>query len=235
MKRRRASTRGLSWPRQAWLILKKDVLAEVQTGEVVTTSSFFALLIVVIASLSFYGGPQANLLVAPGVIWVAVAFASVLALSRSWQREREFDALSGTLALPLAPSAIFVGKALGVLGFILVIEALVVPLTALLFNVSLGAHAAGLLAVCLCASPGVAAAGTLFGAMTVRTRARDLVLATVLFPLLAPTLLAAVVATRELFSGRALAELVDYFAIMGVFGGIFTTGGVGMFGTLIEG
>lgn len=231
MKRRRA----IAWHEQAWLVLKKDVLAELQTGEVVTTSSFFALLVVVIASLSFFGGPDANLLVAPGVIWVAIAFASILALSRSWQREREYDALSGLLTLPLRPSAIFVGKAIGILGFITVIELLVVPLTALMFNVSLADHGLGLVAIGLCATPGVAAAGTLFGAMTVRTRARDLVLATVLFPLLAPTLLAAVVATRELFGGRSVAELGDYFAVMGVFGVVFATGGIGMFGTLIEG
>lgn len=224
-----------SWLSQTWLVLQKDVRIELSTGEVVTTSGFFAVLVVVIGSLSFYGGPNAELVVAPGVIWVAVAFASVLALSRSWQREREYDALSGLLSLPLDRSAIFAGKALGVLGFVAAIEAIVIPTTALLFGIDLTEVGLGLLLMCLGATPGIAAAGTLFGAMTVRTRARDLVLAAVLFPLLAPTLLAAVAGTRELFGGAPTADLVDYLALMGVFGVVFVAGGLGLFGALMDG
>ncbi|MCA9624933.1 MAG: heme exporter protein CcmB, partial [Myxococcales bacterium] len=110
--------RHVGWGRQVWYILRKDLRVELATGEIVTTSGFFALLVVVIASLSFFAGPRAEVEVAPGVIWVAVAFASVLALSRTWQRERENDALSGLLVMPIHRSAIFVGKALGVLAFI---------------------------------------------------------------------------------------------------------------------
>jgi heme exporter protein B len=224
----------LSWARQAWLIFHKDLKLELSTGEVVTTSGFFAVLVVIIGSLSFYSGHEASVQVAPGVIWVAVAFAAVLALSRTWQRERENDALSGLLALPVSRSAIFAGKALALLSFILVIELLVIPTTAILFNLSLVKMAPGLALLCLAATPGIAAAGTLFGAMTVRTSARDLVLASVLFPLLAPTLLAAVAGTRALFGGATLAELGDYFQLMGAFAVLFIVGGLGLFATLIE-
>ncbi len=120
--------------------------------------------------------------VAPGVIWVAVAFASVLALGRTWQREREDGALSGLLATPVARSAIFAGKAMGVSVFIFLVQLIVVPVTALLFAVDLGQVGLGLALFCLAATPGIASVGTLFGVMTVRTRARDLVLASVLFP-----------------------------------------------------
>jgi heme exporter protein B len=168
------------------------------------------------------------------VIWVAVAFASVLALGRSWQRERENDALSGLLVLPLERSAIFAGKALGIGLFVLAIEWMVIPVAALLMNVDLLAAAPGLLLVTLMATPGIAAAGTLFGAMTVRTAARDLVLATVLFPLLAPTLLCAVVGTRGLLGDAPVGELYDWLSLMGVFDLLFVAGGLGMFGALIE-
>jgi heme exporter protein B len=104
-----------------------------------------------------------------------------------------------------------------------------------LFAVDLWEVGPGLALISLAATPGIAAVGTLFGAMTVRTRARDLVLASVFFPLLAPTLLAAVAGTRELFGGAPLGELFDYAAIMGVFGVVFTAGGLGMFDTLIDG
>lgn len=220
---------------QALLVARKDLAIEIATGEIVTTSAFFAVLVAVIASLAFYAGPESRVSVAPGVIWVAVAFASVLSLSRTWQREREDGALSGLLVTPTARSAIFAGKALGMAVFITLVEIVVVPVTALFFSVDLVKMGVGLVLFCLAATPGIAAVGTLFGVMTVRTRARDLVLASVLFPLLAPTLLSAVAGTRELFNGVPLIDLVDYFQIMGVFAVVFTAGGLWMFEILIEG
>jgi heme exporter protein B len=220
---------------QAILVARKDLAIELATGEIVTTSGFFAILVAVIASLAFFAGSDGAIRVAPGVLWVSVAFASVLALSRTWQREREDSALSGLLVSPASRSAIFAGKVLGLVVFVSLVELIVVPVTALLFSVDLRKMGGGLALFCLAATPGIAAVGTLFGVMTVRTRARDLVLASVLFPLLAPTLLAAVAGTRELLGGAPLAELVDYFELMGIFGVVFTAGGLGLFDLLLEG
>jgi len=219
---------------QVSTIASKDLRIEVRSGEVVVTSSFFALLVVVVASLSFHGGPVTRSSVAAGTLWLSVAFATVLALSRSWQREREESAYVGLLAAPLARSALFVGKLLSLLLFLGIVECAVVPLVAILFAIDLTTSGLGLLAIILCATPGIGAVGTLFGAMTVRTRARDLILAIVLFPLLAPTLLAAVVASRELFGGAPLAELGDYLSLMALFDVVFLTGGISMFGLLID-
>jgi heme exporter protein B len=223
------------WVAQVLLILNKDLLIELRTGEVVTTSAFFAALVVIIASFAFFGGPSTGKLVAAGALWLSVAFAAVLALGRAWQREREESALQGLLVAPVSRSAIFAGKALGLLAFLGVVELVVIPLSALLFSVDLIETGPSLILICLMATPGIAATGTLFGSMTVRTRARDLLLAIVLLPLLAPTLLAAVAATRELFGGAPLDELGDYFKLMGVFDLLFISGGLAMFGTLIEG
>lgn len=224
-----------SWIAQALLVARKDLAIELATGEIVTTSGFFAVLVAVIASLAFYAGPDTTVRVAPGVIWVAVAFASVLALGRTWQREREDGALDGLLATPVARSAIFAGKAMGVSVFVFLVQLIVVPVTALLFAVDLTQVGGGLAVFCLAATPGIAAVGTLFGVMTVRTRARDLVLASVLFPLLAPSLLAAVAGTRELFAGAPPSELVDYVELMVVFAVVFTAGGLGLFELMIDG
>jgi heme exporter protein B len=202
---------------------------------VLVTSGFFGVLVVVLSSLAFYLGPETRPQVAAGVVWLAVAFAAVLSLGRLWQRERDDGALDGLLLTPVARSALFAGKALGLLAFLLAIELVVVPLTALFFSLDLDDMGPGLLAIAALATPGVAATGTLFGAMTARTRARDLILAVVLFPLLAPTLLTAVVATRELFGGVPLAELGDYCLILGVFDVAFTAGGLALFGTLLDG
>jgi heme exporter protein B len=222
------------WGAQAMLVLRKDLAIEARSGEVVVTSGFFALLVVVLASLSLFGGPASARLVASGVIWLSVTFAAVLALGRTWQREREEGALDGLLVAPMSRSALYAGKALGVLGFLFAISAVVIPLSALFFALDLDRYGLGLMAIALVALPGVAASGTLFGAMTVRTGARDLLLAVVLFPLVSPTLLAAVAATRELLGGVPLSELGDYFRLMGVFDLVFISGGLALFGTLVE-
>jgi heme exporter protein B len=127
------------------------------------------------------------------------------------------------------------GKALGMFAFLLAVEAVVVPAAVVLFNIDVGKYGLGLLAIVLAATPGIAAAGALFGVMTVRTRARDLVLAIVLFPLLAPMLLAAVGATRDLLDGQPLALLAGYFKVMAVFDVAFLAGGLSLFGPLADG
>lgn len=235
-----ASTATMPSPLARWLsnvawVFHKDLLIERATREITTTSAFFACLVAITASVSLHSGVDTRVRVAPGVIWISIAFAAVLAVSKSWHREREEGALYGLLVSPLSRSAIFAGKGLSVVVFLAVVQVVVVPLAALLFSVDLVDLGPGVLLISACATPGIAATGTLFGAMTVRTRARDLVLASVLFPLLLPTLLSAVAATRELFAGAPIAELQDYLLIMLVFDSVFVVGGMALFGTLIEG
>src|SRR5688572_18381809 len=150
---------------QVLLVLRKDLAIEARTGEVVVSSGFFAVLSVVLVSLTLFGGPATGRLVAAGAIWLSVAFAAVLALGRAWQREREESALDGLLVAPIDKSAVFLGKAIGILGFLFAIELVVIPLTALFFAVDLVTLGPGIVAIALVATPGVAATGTLFGAM----------------------------------------------------------------------
>jgi heme exporter protein B len=231
----RSANPASRWIRETILIAKKDLTIERATGEIVTTSGFFGLLLTVLSSLAFWNTSEAGPLVAPGVIWLSVTFASVLGLSRTWTREREEGALRGLIVAPIARSAIFSGKALGVVAFITAIELVVIPASALLLGFNLRVHLAGLATIAVFANVGIAATGTLFGAMTVRTRARDLVLASVLLPLLAPTLGSAIVATRLLFDGASLGELGDFLELMLVFDVVFSAAGLGLFGWLIEG
>ena len=222
------------------VVFAKDLRIEVATKEIVTTAGFFAALVAIMASLAFTTGPETTTRVAPGALWLAIAFSSILALGRTWQREREESALLGLLVSPVPRAAIWCGKALGVLGFVLVVELVVVPLVALLFHVELLRILAPLSAVMLLGTLGVAATGALFGAMTVRTRARELILATVLFPLLSPSLLSSVSATREIFyaaqSGMPvdMSEVSDWLLLLGVFDAVAIIGGLAMFGALVE-
>jgi heme exporter protein B len=222
-------------------VLAKDLRIELATREIVTTAGFFAVLVTVMASVAFTtGGPDTTTRIAPGALWLAVAFSSVLALARTWQREREENALAGLLVSPAPRAAIWCGKALGVLAFLVAVETAVVPLVALFFHVDLPAVFGPLAVVLLLGTVGVAATGTLFGAMTVRTRARELLLASVLFPLLAPAFLSSVAATREILyaavSGQAveMGEVSDYLLLLGVFDAVAIAGGMAMFGALLE-
>jgi heme exporter protein B len=219
---------------QAWLIARKDLAIERRTGEIVVTGGFFGALLGVLSSVAFYGGPAGAHYLAPGAIWLSTAFSAVLALGRTWQREREEGALDALLSGPVSRPAIFFGKAAGVAVFLAVIEAIVVPVVSLLLHVDLGAIAPGLVLMLGLATVGVAASGTLFGAMTARTRARELVLAAVLFPLLTPTLVIGVAATRDLVDGHALADLTDYLKLLGLFDLVFLVGGGALFGTVVD-
>jgi len=226
--------------RAALAVLAKDLRIELATREIVTTAAFFAALVAILASVSFATGPQTTTRVAPGALWLAVMFSSVLALGRTWQRERDESALMGLLVSPIPRAAIWCGKAAGVLAFLAAVEIVVVPIVALLFHVDLLDVGAPLAAVIFLGTVGIAAMGTLFGAMTVRTRARELLLATILFPLLSPVLVASVAATREILyaaEGGQVAhvgDIRDLLLILAVFDAVAIAGGLAMFGALVE-
>ncbi len=231
------SSEGASPPRwldTALVIFAKDLRIELRTREIVTTTGFFAVLVAVLGSVAFYAGNDEGARLAPGALWLSVTFASILALSRTWQRERDEGALTGLLVAPLSRSALFAGKALGVLAFLTAVELVVVPVVALLFHIDLPSIALGLAGLVFGATVGVASLGTLFGAMTVRTRARDLVLASVLLPLLSPVLVTSVAATRELFLGATWSELRSYAILLVTFDLVAIAGGLGLFGALVE-
>ncbi len=237
---RSAPTGILEGLRGAVVVFAKDVRIEMATREIVTTTTFFAALVTILTSVALTTGPQATIQVGPGTLWLAVLFSSILALGRSWQREREEAALLGLLVSPLPRAAIWLGKAAAVFVFLCAVEVVVVPLVALVFNVDL-THVVGVLAlVMVFGTAGVAATGTLFGAMTVRTRARELLLATVLFPLLSPALLSSVAATREIFyatsTGQSvdLHEVGDWLLLLAVFDFVAIAGGMALFGAIVE-
>ena len=123
--------------RGAWLIFMKDLRVELRTGEIVITTGLFASLVAVLASLSFYVGAHSAKMVAPGVLWIAVSFAGVLAMSRSWAREREHDAIRGLLLSPVPRASIYLGKALGTLVFLSVVEVVLLLEVGVLFNLDL--------------------------------------------------------------------------------------------------
>lgn len=220
----------------AWEIAKKDVRIERRTGEIVATAGVFAILVGFLGSIAFFlKFDETTASVAAGTIWITLFFAAVLSFGRVWQRERDESALVGLLVAPIPRASIFLGKALAAFAMILLVEVPLVALCLFLFRIDLGLRSlAELSAFLVTGTLALSLLGTLFGAMTVRTRARDLVLAIVLFPLLSPVLVCGVVGTRRVFEGQPFETYEGFFGLMGLFVFVALTAGVGLFGALVD-
>lgn len=216
----------------AWLVFRKDLRIELRTGEILITTGFFALLITILTSLSFYLDDVVARRIAPGVLWISIAFSGVLAMGRSFQRERDHDAMRGLLLSPLPRPGIYLGKALGIFAFLVLVELMLVPLLAVLYRVDLGAVIGRITLITLLGTLGFSSAGALFAAMGVRVRTKELVLSVVLFPLVSPALLAGVVATREVLGGASMGEVLDWIRVLTAFDLTFLVLGALLFGPL---
>lgn len=218
----------------AWAIFKKDARIERRTGEILATAGVFSILVGFLASLAFHAKEETGASTAAATIWVTTIFAAVLSLGRVWQRERDESALVGLLVSPIPRASIFLGKAAAVFAMLLLIQLPLVLLTTFLFRVDLIAHLAPTLAFVVAGSLGVALMGTLFGAMTVRTRARDLVLAIVLFPLLSPVLVSSAGGLRRVFESQPDEVWSGFLWLVIVFDVVALLLGVALFGALVD-
>jgi heme exporter protein B len=215
--------------RAALLVLTKDLRIEFRTGEILVTVGLFAFLLTVLASLSFYIDQNASKQIAPGVLWITITFSGVLAMGRSWMRERDQDAMRGLLLTPIPRASIYIGKALGALLFLTAVELMLLPLVTFFFQLDLIPILGRLTSVLFLGTLGFVAAGTLFSAMSVRTNTRDLVLSIILFPLVSPALLAGVVATRDLLADAPLGDTLAWLRILAAFDIVFVAGSVVLF------
>lgn len=212
--------------RAAWLVARKDLQLELRTKEILTSTGLFAVLVVTLGSLGFYTDPVSSPRVAPGVMWLAILFCGILLIGRSWALERENDAVFGLLLAPIPRAAIYVGKTLSALVLLFAIELVLVPLCLVFFQIEPRGIALPLAGLVSLGSVGFIATAALFSAVGIRTRARDLMLSVLVFPLVAPALLAAAVATRELFAGATVMEILGWMRILAAFDLLFITLGV---------
>lgn len=183
----------------AWTIAAKDLRVEIRSKEILLTMGYFGFLVVLIFAFTFFRGDAPISAVASGILWVAIAFSGTLGLGRAFDREREGDCIRALLLSPVPRPAIYLGKTLGVLAFMLVVEAVVVPAVAFFFNLSLDLERAlRLLFIILLGTIGYAIVGSLLAAMLIRARSKDVLLAIVLYPLILPILIAGTKATAVL-------------------------------------
>src|SRR5580765_8241630 len=189
--------------RTALLVLRKDFAIEVKSREILYTTLLFALSCVLVFSIAFVSEGEPLVDAAAGILWIAMAFAGTLALGRTFERERYSETLRALLLAPSSRAAIYAGKMLGILLLLAVCELLLVPLVALLFHAPLLAEAAWLAALLAAGTVGFAAVGTLFAAMLVRARSRDVMLPILLYPITIPVIIAGVRGTAALLQAEA--------------------------------
>jgi len=198
-------------------ILWKDILSELRTRDIVVSVLVFALLVIVIFNFAFE--PERVGLVAAGILWVALTFAGVLGLSRSFVLEKDKDCLEGLMLCPVDREVIYFGKMLGSLTFILVVAVIVLPIFFILFNLPI--FRPELVLIVVLATIGFASVGTLFSALAVNTKAREIMLPILFFPIVAPVIIAAVKATGLVFAGESWSSLSSWLQIMAAFDIIF--------------
>lgn len=183
---------------QVWAILWKDIRYELRSKQTWTGMALFALLVLVIFNFAFDLRVDNKAAVAPGALWIAFVFASLLGLGRTITVEREKGSMDRLLLCPVDRKAIYLAKLLGNLLFIGVVEIVALPVFAVLFDVPLLVGA--LVPVVLLGSLGIATVGTLFSAMAAATRARELLLPILVFPLIVPVVIGAVRLTEDLLA-----------------------------------
>jgi heme exporter protein B len=162
-----------------------------------------------------------NVDLAPSILWVTLTFAAILALNRAFQLELENQALEGLLLAPIERSSIYLGKLIANLLFVATIEIIAVPLLALFFNVRILPVLGPLSSVIALATIGFVSVGTLFSAMTVRTRFAELLLPVMLLPFMIPPLIWAVLATARLLADRPLSDITGWLKMLGAYDIVF--------------
>lgn len=213
-------------------VVWKDLAAELRSRELLSSMLVFALLVILIFNfaLELEASTRAN--VTSGVLWVTFTFAGTLGLNRSMAIEKDRGCLDGLLLAPVDRSAIYFGKALGNLVFMLVVEAIVLPVYSLLYNTNL--FHPGLLLVILLGSVGYVAVGTLLASMAVQTRTRDILLPILLFPVVIPVVIAAVKGSGGFLQGIPMDEITPWINLLIVYDIIFTSVAFMVFDYVVE-
>lgn len=213
-------------------IVWKDLAAELRSRELISAMLVFALLVILIFNFALELDIKTRATVTAGVLWVIFIFAGTLGLNRSMAIEKDRGCLDGLLLAPVDRSAIYFGKMLGNLIFMLIIEAIVLPIYSVLYNTNL--FNPGFLLVTLLGSIGYVTVGTLLAAMAVQARTRDILLPILLFPVIIPVILASVKASMGFLQGIEISEIMPWINLLIVYDVIFLAAAFMTFDYVVE-
>lgn len=207
--------------RAAWAIAAKDLRIEWRSRTAILTASLFAILVELIIVFGRDAGTVSYAMLAPSVLWITIALSSLVALNRAFLLEREHGALEGILSAPVNRSALFWGKWFANLVFVLAVVTVAFPLWVLFFNVEPSTGLYGVMGLAVLGAIGFTAVGTVFSAMTVRTRHAELLLPVLMLPFMLPPVFFAAQATMRLLGGRPMEELWGWLRLLALFDVVF--------------
>ena len=194
-------------------ILAKDLLLELRTKDILVTTLVFGLLVIVVFNFALDPTPAMIATVAPGILWVSFTFGGVLGLNRSFSIESSHGNLQGLMLAPVGRDAIYFGKFLSNFLFMVGVEVVIFPLFLVLFNLPLTVYS--VIPVLVLATIAIAAVGTVFSAMAVNTRSREVMLPLLFFPVVVPVIIAAAEATGILLRDAVSTDGASTFRLIG--------------------
>jgi heme exporter protein B len=205
-------------------IVRKDLTVEVRSREVAYTTLFFAVSCLLVFAFALVREGRAPEGAGEGILWATLTFAGTLALGRTFERERQSETLRALLLAPVPRAAVYVGKLVGIVGLLLAVEVVLVPLVTLFFGAPLLRRPLWLAGILLTGTIGFAAVGTLFAAMLVRARSRDVLLPVLLYPVVVPVLIAGVRGTSTLVDPVFDVAIARFWlALLFAFDAVFVT------------
>ena len=212
--------------------LAKDIRLEWRSKDAINAMLFFALLVVVIFSFSFDPTAEESRRIAGGLVWVAFLFAAVVALNQTWARELRNQVLDAYRVSPAPANPLFVAKAVGNFIFVCVLEAVMTPLFIIFYKLRALGPGWELIPIAALGTWALVVNGTFFAAISIRTRAREIMLPLLLFPLSIPALLGMVNATTAVLTGEDSARF--WIALLVAYDVVFTTACLLLFETVLE-
>ena len=215
-----------------WAVAKKDLLLEVRNREIVVSILVFSGLVFIIFNFAIELTTVNRDTVGPGVLWVAFIFAAILGLNRSFIIEKDGNALEGMMLSPIGRDTILVGKTLGNLLFMLAALVVLFPVFTALFNVNV--LKPEIIVIAALATIGLATIGTMFAALSVNTRAREIMLPVLFLPIAVPILIAAVEGTAQITQGGSWSEAAEWLQVLGAFDVVFIIAALLTFQFLLE-
>ena len=204
-----------------WLAWK-DLLSEMRSRENISSMFFFALIVILIFSFSFSMDQQTARELMPGIMWVAFVFTGIIGLGKSFTAELQNDCLENLQMNPIPRGAIYLGKLASNFLFMLIVEFILFPLFVIFFNLDVFEKIPLFVLILTTGTLGVSAVGTLFSAMTVQIRAREVMLPILLLPLIVPVMIGAVEATGGVLRGDPISLYRQWIELLIVFDVIFT-------------
>ncbi len=210
----------------------KDTISEMRTKEIVFSVLVFTLLVIVIFNFAFAASQEQMNAVAPGILWATFTFAGVLSLQRSFVPEKDQGCLEGLMVCPVSREVIYFGKLLGSLLFMLIIEAIAIPVFTVLFNIPLISFQ--IILITVLTTVGFVSVGTLFSALAVNTKARDMVLPILFLPIVIPLVISAVKASGIVLTGDASGNIMTWLAIIIAFDAVYLVVSYWVFNLILE-